>query len=114
VQWTSRVAGEDLIIGGQPIERGQILLASVAAANRDPKVFTNPDRLDIRRKENRHLAFGTGIHFCLGAALARWEAQTAIAAILWRYPDLSLARRSVRWRKGITFRGPESLLLRIK
>jgi cytochrome P450 len=114
VQWTSRVAGEDLIIGGQPIERGQILLASVAAANRDPKVFTNPDRLDIRRKENRHLAFGTGIHFCLGAALARWEAQTAIAAILWRYPDLSLAHRSVRWRKGITFRGPESLLLRIK
>jgi cytochrome P450 len=113
VQWTSRVTGETLEIGGQTIERGQILLASVAAANRDPAVFPNPDQLDIRRQDNRHLAFGTGIHFCLGAALARWEAQVAIATLLRRYPNLALAKQKIRWRKGITFRGLHALKLKI-
>lgn len=116
VQWTSRVAGEAITIGGVEIPRGQIVLASVAAANRDPAVFIDPDTLNLRRKDNRHLSFGTGIHFCLGAALARWEAQTAIGTLVRRYPRLALATspRRLRWRKGITFRGLHELPLRIR
>jgi cytochrome P450 len=111
VQWTSRVTGETLTLGGVEIERGQIILASVGAANRDPAVFENPDKLDIRRKDNRHLSFGVGAHFCLGAALARMEAEIAIGTLVKRYPKLRLARKKVRWRKGLTFRGIESLPL---
>ena len=115
VQWTSRVAGETLTLGGVEIERGQIVLASVAAANRDPAVFPDPDKLDIRRKDNKHLSFGTGIHFCLGATLARWEAQIAIGTLIARYPNLRLATRpgKLRWRKGITFRGLHELPLHL-
>ena len=113
VQWTSRVTGETLTMGGVEIERGQILLASVGAANRDPAVFADPDKLDIRRKDNRHLSFGVGGHFCLGAALARMEAEIAIATLIRRFPNLRLARRKVRWRKGLTFRGLHELPLRL-
>ncbi len=114
VQWTSRVTGETLKMGGKEIERGQILLASVGAANRDPAVFTDPDRLDIRRKDNRHLSFGAGGHFCLGAALARMEAETAIGTLVTRYPKLQLATKKLRWRKGLTFRGLHELALRTR
>ncbi|MDQ3440712.1 MAG: cytochrome P450, partial [Planctomycetota bacterium] len=98
VQWTSRVTGEAITMAGQEIPRGQILLASVGAANRDPAVFPDPDRLDIRRKDNRHLSFGAGAHFCLGAALARMEAETAIGTLIMRYPKLQLGRKTLRWR----------------
>jgi len=111
VQWTSRVAGEDFEFGGQMLKCGEIMLGSVGAANRDPSVFANPDRLDIRCPDNKHLAFGTGIHFCLGAALARMEGQIAISTILERMPNLRLSRQRIRWRKGITFRGLERLRL---
>ncbi|HEV2294485.1 MAG TPA: cytochrome P450 [Tepidisphaeraceae bacterium] len=114
VQWTSRVTGETITLGGKEIERGQILLASVGAANRDPAVFLDPDRLDLRRKDNRHLSFGAGGHFCLGAALARMEAETAIATLITRYPKLQLATNKLRWRKGLTFRGVHELPLRIR
>jgi cytochrome P450 len=114
VQWMSRVTGETLTLGGQEIERGQILLASVGAANRDPAVFPDPDRLDIRRKDNRHLSFGAGGHFCLGAALARMEAEAAIATLITRYPKLELVTKKPRWRKGLTFRGVHELRLRIR
>jgi cytochrome P450 len=113
VQWTSRVAGEDMEFGGQKMRKGEIVVASVGAANRDPAVFKDPDRLDIRRADNKHLSFGTGVHFCLGAALARWEGQIAIAALLRRFPNLQLASRRVRWRKGITFRGLHELRLKL-
>ncbi|MGB7158769.1 MAG: cytochrome P450 [Tepidisphaeraceae bacterium] len=114
VQWTSRVTGETVTMAGKEIERGQILLASVGAANRDPAVFPDPDRLDIRRKDNRHLSFGAGGHFCLGAALARMEAETAIGTLITRYPKLQLATKKLRWRKGLTFRGVHELPLRIR
>jgi cytochrome P450 len=114
VQWTSRVAGENVTLAGVEIERGSIILASVAAANRDPAVFVEPDRLDLRRKDNKHLSFGTGIHFCLGATLARWEAQVAIGTLITRYPKLRLATRKLRWRKGITFRGLHELPLYVR
>jgi cytochrome P450 len=111
VQWTSRVAGEDFEFAGKQLKRGEILLGAVGAANRDPAVFANPDRLDIRRADNKHLSFGTGIHFCLGAALARMEAQIVIATMLARTPNLKLAKQRLRWRKGITFRGLHELWL---
>jgi cytochrome P450 len=114
VQWVSRTAGQDLELGGQTIRRGELVLASLGAANRDPAVFPDPDRFDIRRKDNKHLAFGSGIHFCLGAALARMEAEIAIAALVARYPDLQLATKKLHWRKGITFRGLETLPLKLR
>ena len=111
VQWISRVAGEDLELGGKRIKRGDLVLGALGAANRDPAVFPNPDRLDIRRKENKHLSLGSGIHFCLGAALARMEAAIAIGRLLQRFGRIELGTRKIRWRKGLTFRGMHELPL---
>jgi len=111
VQWTSRVAGETIEMRGQQLNRGDICLASVGSANRDPAVFKDPDKLDLRRQENKHLSFGTGIHFCLGAALARMEAEIVIGTLVHRFPNLKLLTKRPRWRKGITFRGVHSLEL---
>ena len=111
VQWTSRVTAEDVTLGGVEIERGRIVLACLGAANRDPAVFPDPDRLDVRRADNRHLAFGQGIHFCLGATLARLEAEVAIGSLVSRFPNLRLAGGRLTWHKGLTFRGVESLPL---
>jgi cytochrome P450 len=113
VQWISRVAGEDFQFGGMQLKRGDLVLAALGAANRDPAVFADPDALNIRRADNRHLSFGSGPHFCLGAALARMEAQIAISALLQRFPGMQLARQKIRWRKGITFRGVHELVLKI-
>jgi cytochrome P450 len=114
VQWVSRTAGQDMELGGKTIERGELVLASLGAANRDPSIFSDPDRFDIRRKDNKHLAFGSGIHFCLGAALARMEAEVAISTLVSRYPNLQLATSKLHWRKGITFRGLETLPLKLR
>jgi len=111
VQWTSRVAGETIELRGKQFQRGDILLASVGSANRDPAVFKDPNKLDLRRAENKHLSFGTGIHFCLGAALARMEGEIVIGTLVRRFPNLKLLTRRPRWRKGITFRGVQSLEL---
>ena len=113
VQWTSRVAGETIELRGQQLNRGDICLASVGSANRDPGVFKDPDKLDLRRQENKHLSFGTGIHFCLGAALARMEAEIVVGTLVRRFPNLTLITRKPRWRKGITFRGVHLLELRL-
>jgi cytochrome P450 len=109
VQWTSRLAGEPIEIRGQSISPGEIVLGALGAANRDPERFPDPDRLDIRRSDNRHLAFGSGIHYCLGAALARVEATIAIQELATRFPALRLARHRIRWLKGLTFRGVKAL-----
>lgn len=111
VQWTSRVAGEAIEMRGQQLQRGDIVLASVGSANRDPAVFRDPDKLDLRRKDNKHLAFGTGIHFCLGAALARMEGAIVIGTLVRRFPKMKLLTKKPRWRKGITFRGVNALEL---
>jgi cytochrome P450 len=108
VQWVSRVAGERLDLGGTTLEAGTIVLGSLGSANRDPRQFPDADRLDVRRSDNRHLAFGSGVHFCLGAALARLEAQVAFAALL-RLPNLRLAQPKVRWKKGLIFRAVREL-----
>jgi cytochrome P450 len=109
VQWTSRVAGATIEMRGQQLRSGDICLASVGSANRDPAVFKEPDRLDLRRADNKHLSFGTGVHFCLGAALARMEGAIVIGTLVRRFPTLKLLTKSPRWRKGITFRGVQSL-----
>jgi len=109
VQWTSRLTGEPIEMNGQTIPPGEIVLGCLGAANRDPARFSDPDRLDIRRSDNRHLAFGSGIHFCLGAALARMEAQIAIGELAARFPRMRLAKTRLRWMKGLTFRGVKAL-----
>jgi len=109
VQWTGRVALEDLEINGGRVREGQAVAISLGAANRDPDQFSDPERLDIRRAEARHLAFSHGIHFCLGAALARLEGQIAIQTLLRRFPDLRLAGGEPEWRGNFTLRGLERL-----
>jgi cytochrome P450 len=108
VQFTSRHALADLDIGGRRVRAGETVVAVLGAANRDPAQFPDPDRLDLARKPNRHLAFGGGIHFCLGAPLARMEARIAIPALLARLPGLELAAPPVR-RDTVTLRGLASL-----
>jgi cytochrome P450 len=108
---TERFAREDIELAGVKIAQGDLVLAAIASANRDESQFTHPDRLDITREPNRHVAFGQGIHFCLGASLARLEGQTAINALLARTRDLRLAvpPTRLRWRSGLVLRGLKAL-----
>jgi pimeloyl-[acyl-carrier protein] synthase len=109
VQITGRGAHQDVELGGKIIRKGERVFTILAAANRDPAQFPHPDRLDITRRENRHLAFGYGIHFCLGAALARLEAQSAIGTMLRRMPRLALRNDTPQWRPAFTLRGLQTL-----
>lgn len=109
VQRTGRMAASDTEIGGVPIAAGSLVLGLLGAANRDPARFAEPDRLDLRRAEPRHLAFGSGIHYCLGAPLARLEAQVAIGTVLRRFPALTLAVECPVWRPSSTLRGLDTL-----
>lgn len=111
VQYSGRVAREDFEIGGKTIRAGQGVRMIIASANRDPDAFTNPDRLDLNRDPNPHLAFGAGIHFCLGAPLARLEGQIALSTIVRRFPGLRLATEDLRWRPAPVLRGLEALPL---
>ena len=108
---TARYTTRPITLGGQEIDAGEFVMISLAAANRDPARFEQPDRIDIDREDKRHIAFGHGIHFCLGAALARMEATVAITRLLDRIPELSLDAESgvPRWRKSLLIRGLESL-----
>jgi cytochrome P450 PksS len=108
---TERYAREDVLFGGVTIPRGEMVFAALASANRDEHQFPDPDKLDITREPNRHLTFGLGIHFCIGAPLARLEGQIAINTLLRRAPNLRLAvpRETVRWRRGLILRGLEAL-----
>jgi pimeloyl-[acyl-carrier protein] synthase len=111
-QQTTRIAPEDLVLGGQPIERGQSVIAVMGAANRDPERFTDPNRLDLTRQDNRHLAFGWGPHFCFGAPLGRIEAQIAFETLLTRLPELELVGGPLQWRANLKLRGLETLPIR--
>jgi cytochrome P450 len=103
----SRYVREDTEFAGEPMRRGEQIMALLASANRDGSRFPHPERFDISREPNRHLAFGTGIHSCLGAALARLEGQVAFATLLARFPRLALAiaRVDVKWRDATFLRG---------
>ena len=105
VQLTSRLALETLEIGGQRIYPGQQVAFLLGAANHDPERFAEPGRLDIGRDPNPHLAFGKGIHYCLGAPLARLEGQIAINTLAQRLPRLALAADTVEYRDNLTLRG---------
>lgn len=109
VQGTSRKAAVDLELGGQQIQAGQFVSLMIGAANRDPAQFSEPDRFDIGRRENRHLSFSHGAHFCLGAPLARLEGQIALGTIVRRLPDLRLATDTIEWRDNYTLRGARAL-----
>ena len=111
VQATARVASERVEVGGRTVEPGQILFVLLGAANRDPAVFPEPDTLDITREDNRHLAFGHGLHFCLGAPLARIEAQIAFRTLLERKPNPRLATDEPEWNGNFILRGLKSLPL---
>jgi pimeloyl-[acyl-carrier protein] synthase len=112
IQHTARLAPADTELGGRRIRKRQAVTAVMAAANRDPTRFTDPDRLDIRRKDNRHLAFGWSGHHCFGAPLARLEAQLAFAAIVARMPSIRLSGVPARWRQDAgAFRALESLCI---
>jgi cytochrome P450 len=108
---TERYAREDLTFAGVAIPRGSAVFAVIGSANRDERQFPKPDTLDITREPNKHLSFGLGQHYCLGAPLARLEGQIAILTLLRRLPDLrlSVASHALRWRPGVILRGLESL-----
>src|SRR5262245_42710415 len=109
VQRTARITSEDVTIGGRTIGKGELVMPFIGAADRDPAQFPDPDRLDITRADNRHIAFGWGIHFCLGAPLARLEGQIAINALVWRFPKLALATDRPEYRQSLTLRGLKAL-----
>lgn len=108
---TIRMARCALQLQDVAVRRGDVVVASLASANRDPRQFPNPDILDLGRNPNRHLAFGQGIHYCLGAPLGRLESQIAFRTLLARFPELHLAVRheQLRWRNSLILRGLESL-----
>jgi len=109
VQRTARVPSEDIAIGDRVIPKGELVMPFIGAADRDPAQFPDPDRLDIGRADNRHIAFGWGIHFCLGAPLARVEGQIAITTLVTRLPALALGTEAPQFRQSLTLRGLTSL-----
>lgn len=111
VQLTARATTTDVELCDAPIPKGTELVVMLAAANRDPAAFEDPDTLDIGRPDNRHLAFGGGIHLCLGAPLARVEGQEAIGRLVRRFPGLRLIDDHVEWKPTTTIRGPARLAL---
>jgi cytochrome P450 len=113
VQLTSRVAKHDCTVAGHRVRRGQQLVLLLAAANRDPAVFADPERLDIARNDVRHLSFSQGQHYCLGAQLARLEGTLALEALVTRYPELRLPEQKLTWRNNTILRGPKELWLEV-
>jgi cytochrome P450 len=112
VQFTSRIVLDDREIRGNPVRRGDQLILMLAGANRDPDAFPDPERLDVTRDDNaRHLAFGHGAHFCLGAQLARLETAVALEALITRLPDVRFGSEPIRWGDNTILRGPTRLPL---
>ncbi|HMC29378.1 MAG TPA: cytochrome P450 [Candidatus Angelobacter sp.] len=108
---SQRYALCDIEIAGTMIPRGHMLAPGLTSANRDPRQFEQPNGLNLTREPNRHVGLGQGIHYCLGAPLARLEAQIAFAALLRRLPEIRLAvpRNSIRWRSSLVIRGLQEL-----
>jgi cytochrome P450 len=114
VQATDRVASEDCEIDGHAIRQGEFVVTLLGAANRDPARFPQPDRLDLARDDGPPVSFGQGPHFCLGAHLARLEAQIAIASLLRRFPDLDGPSQPAGWVPSMVLRGPSELPLSLR
>ena len=115
IDMTSRIASKDMEVGGCPIRATQSMTLSLRGANRDPEAFPDPDRFDVSRKRAAHMAFGGGAHICIGAPLARLEAQVAIPRLLERFPNLRLADPAADavWRTLPFFRGLQRLDLAV-
>jgi cytochrome P450 len=111
---TSRIADHDLEFRGHRFEEGQVVLVMLGAANRDPAQFPEPDRFDVARKPNRHIAFGQGIHYCLGAPRALAEAQVVFQTLLHRLPEPEAAFEAPQWGQSFILRGLKSLRMRSK
>jgi hypothetical protein len=109
VQRIGRTVLTDASVGGQRLRAGDSVAAVVGAANRDPDAFADPDRLDVARADNRHLAFSAGGHYCVGAPLARLEAQLALTTLLHRLPHLRLQTEALTWRQTAVLRGLQAL-----
>ena len=109
VQRTARIASTDVDLAGHHIGKGTMVVTALGAANRDPAQFADPDRLDVTRRDVRHISFGYGIHFCLGAPLARVEGQLALGTLLRRAPRLVLAEPAPEWRESSVLRGLKRL-----
>ena len=114
IQATDRVATEDCEIDGARIRKGQLVGLILGAANRDPERFADPDRLDVGRADNDHLAFSHGTHFCLGASLARVEAQITLSALLQHFPNFDGDAAPVSWKRSMVLRGPTALPLTLR
>ncbi|WNG60711.1 cytochrome P450 [Archangium gephyra] len=112
---TERVTREDITVGGVTIPRGDLVFAVLASANRDERQFKDPNTLDLGREPNKHVSFGLGIHYCLGAPLARLEGQIAIQTLVNRFPNLRLSKpaESLKWRTGVLMRGPKQLPVKL-
>ena len=108
-QHTARLAPDDVVIGGRAIRKRQAVIAVMGAANRDPERFPDPDRLDVTRADNRHVAFGWAAHFCFGAPLARIEGQVVLETLLRRLPELQLEPGPLVWRQNLGLRGLTAL-----
>ncbi|MCB8979735.1 MAG: cytochrome P450 [Ardenticatenaceae bacterium] len=108
---TTRWVREDFVFEGHPMQRGDVVRVVLASANRDACHFAQPDTLDVTRRDNRHLAFGMGIHYCLGAPLARLEGQIGLQTLFERFPNLRLSApvEELAWRSGILFRSLKSI-----
>jgi pimeloyl-[acyl-carrier protein] synthase len=113
VQLTARVVGETCELGGRTLRQGELVMTLLGAANRDPAQFPEPDRLDLTREPNQHFSFGRGIHFCLGAPLARLEGRVAVGSLVGRFPELRLAGDPVR-SETITLRGLRRIPLAVR
>jgi hypothetical protein len=109
-----RLVGRDHALGERDLRRGDRVFALINAANRDPGVFTAAERLDVGRTPNPHLTFGQGIHFCIGAPLARIETQAMVAQALTRYPDLAVTDPQPLWRDSVIMRGLERCRIRLR
>jgi cytochrome P450 len=109
VKSTQRIAAEDVELGGKTIRKGDRIRWIMAAANRDPSAFPDPDRFDVGRQPNPHVSFGSGIHYCLGVALARMEGQEVFRALAERFPRFELATEEVEYQPSIQFRSLKSL-----
>jgi len=112
-QHTARMCPSDREMDGKRIQKRQAVIAVMAAANRDPERFADPDRFDISRKDNRHLAFGYAAHFCFGAPLARVEGQVVLEAFLRRFANITLAPQPLEWRSNLGLRGLKALKVNV-
>ncbi|MGZ5913170.1 MAG: cytochrome P450, partial [Reyranella sp.] len=109
LQWMMRTPRRDVELHGGMIPAGALVLTMLGSANRDPRRFSNPNRFDITRDPNPHVAFGHGIHFCLGAPLARLEAEIAVTRLAERLPHIRLCGAEPEWHDSLILRGVKSL-----